>query len=114
MPKTFHHNSGSPLNGPTPFNPFATKGKIMRGSVAAKSKNFSEGYKVNELIKIIEDKDEIIQRLRSDVQKLKNDTLIIKDSSMLNDANLLNNPVKLQNPNISNMNMVNSVEEELI
>lgn len=48
MPKTFHNN-GSPLNGPTPFNPF-TKGKIMRGSVAAKSKAFSETHKVHELI----------------------------------------------------------------
>lgn len=33
---------------------------------------------------------------------------------MLNDANLLNNQVKLQNPNISNMNMGNSVEEDII
>lgn len=53
MPKTFHHHgNGSPPYGPMPFNPFA-KGKIIKGSVAAKSKNFSETFKVNEMMVII-------------------------------------------------------------
>lgn len=40
---------GSPLIGPQAFNPML-RGKLFRGSVAAKNKMFSETYKVNELI----------------------------------------------------------------
>ena len=48
------------------------------------------------------------------MQKLKNDNLIIKDSSLLNDVNFYNNnPTKIENPNNSNM-INNSIEEGLI
>lgn len=40
---------GSPGLGPQPFNPIQ-RGKLFRGSVAAKNKLFSDTYKVNELI----------------------------------------------------------------
>lgn len=43
---------GSPLLGPQPFNPIQ-RGKLFRGSVAAKNKLFSDNYKVDELIVII-------------------------------------------------------------
>jgi len=43
--------SGSPIIGPQAFNPML-RGKIFRGSVAAKNKLFSDTYKVNELIVI--------------------------------------------------------------
>ena len=40
---------GSPGLGPQQFNPIQ-RGKLFRGSVAAKNKLFSDTYKVNELI----------------------------------------------------------------
>lgn len=51
MPKTFHYGNGngSPTNTFAPFNPFM-KGKIIKGSVVAKSKVFSDTNKINELI----------------------------------------------------------------
>jgi hypothetical protein len=55
MPKTFHYGNGigngSPTNAIAPFNPFM-KGKIIKGSVVAKSKVFSDTNKINELIVI--------------------------------------------------------------
>lgn len=66
--------------------------------------------------KIIEDKDDIIQRLRNDIQKIKNETLVIKDSSLIHDPNFSNNIVKLHNANLAGLNMPNNegTEEELI
>lgn len=53
--------------------------------------------------------------LRNDIQKIKNETLIIKDSSIINDQNFSNNLVKLQNANLASLNLPNNEgEEELI
>ncbi len=50
--------------------------------------------------------------LRNDIQKIKNETLVIKDSSLIQDPNFSNNLVKLQNVNLINLNRVNVEENE--
>jgi len=42
--------AGSPVMGPQQFFNPNQRGKLFRGSVAAKNKLFSDSYKINELI----------------------------------------------------------------